>query len=282
MADNFPKDTSHFKLLIADFDGTLAGINHTVTPKVEKAVKKWIDSGRHFSIATGRQYLMIEDECLRMKLNTPVIVRGGAEVVDPATGKVLHSELIEKEDVEKILNILAKNKVSFLVEKDDTLYANFRYEVDFPKVFYKELTEFEMSDAPKVVLKSSDDDVGKVQKLMDEIENSFSKVNITRNHSRYGYGWDITSVKATKLHGIVKVMEHVGVKREDIVGVGDSYNDFPLLEAPGLKVAMGDAHKEVREIADVVIPPYDEDGVAFLIDKLLENSKSSLHLILKR
>ena len=167
------------------------------------------------------------------------------------------------------MDILLENKLTFLIEKDDILYANFSFELDFPKVFYRKISEFEISDVPKILLKSTEKDSVRVQKLMDVIENSFSRINIIRNHNNFGYGWDITSVKATKLHGIVKVMEHVGVKRSDVVGVGDSYNDFPLLEAAGLKVAMGNAHKEVREIADIIVPSHDEDGVAYLIDKLL-------------
>lgn len=270
MDDKFPQDKSRFKLLIADFDGTLAGIDHTVTPRVEAAVKKWVDSGRYFSIATGRQYLMIEEECHRMGLSTPVIVRGGAEVIDAQTGKILYKEWMAKDDVEKIYNLLLENNINFLVEKDDTLYSNFKFEIDFPKVFYKTLTELEISDLPKIVLKSSEEDLEKVQKLMDGIENSFPMINVIRNHSRYGYGWDITSVKATKLYGIVKVMGDLSLTRDQVVGVGDSYNDFPLLEAAGFKVAMGNAHQEVKDIADIIIPPYDQDGVAYLIDKLLE------------
>ena len=46
MADKFPKDTAILKLLISDFDGTLAGDQHIVTPKVVMAVRKWIDQGR--------------------------------------------------------------------------------------------------------------------------------------------------------------------------------------------------------------------------------------------
>lgn len=271
--DNFPKDTSNYKLIVSDFDGTLAGADHIVTLKVEKAVRRWIAAGKHFSIATGRQYLMIEDECLRMQLKTPVIVRGGAEVVDPATGKVLHSELIQKEDIDKILDILLENKQTFLIEKDDILYSNFKFELDFPKVFYKKVEEFEVSDIPKIVLKAREEDVVRTQTLMDEIGSNFSRINITMTHGRFGYGWDITSVKATKLHGIVKVMENLKLKREDIVGVGDSYNDFPLLEAAGFKVAMGNANEDLKELADVIIPGYEEDGVAYLINYLLENSK---------
>src|SRR4029079_8521296 len=142
MQNNFPKDKSNFKLLICDFDGTLAGKDHIVTPKVEEAIRIWVDSGRHFSIATGRQYLMLDEECQRLKLTTPIVVRGGAEVVEAQTGKILHKEWMTKEEVGKVFNILTQNKIGFLAEKENILYANIKYEVDFPKIFYKDLSEF--------------------------------------------------------------------------------------------------------------------------------------------
>ena len=110
MADNFPKDASSFKLLISDFDGTLAAEEHIVTPKVVEAVRKWIDSGRYFSIATGRQFLMLEDECRKMGLITPVVVRGGAEVVDPTNGQILHSEFIKKDEVSHAKSTMISKK----------------------------------------------------------------------------------------------------------------------------------------------------------------------------
>ncbi len=262
--------SKNYKLLVADFDGTLAGVDHVVTPKVSRAVKKWIDSGRHFTIATGRSYLMIIDECKKMNLSVPVIVRGGAEVVDPVSDKLLNSEYMSKVDIKKILGVLQKNNLNFLIEKDDVLYSNFRIELVFPTIKYKNVSEFKISDAPKILVKANENNHKEVQMIMDEIENRFNKINIARNHGEFGYGWDVTSVRATKLHGIVKVMEYLNVDREQIVGVGDSYNDFPLLAAAGLKVAMGNANEDLKAIADMKVPSHEDDGVAYLIDKLLQ------------
>lgn len=262
----------NYKLLVSDFDGTLAGSEHVVTDKVADAVMKWISTGRHFSIATGRQYLMIIDECKKMGLKSPVIVRGGAEVVDPVSDRVLNREYMSKIDVEKILGVLKKNKLKFLIEKNDVLYSNFRFELEFSNIRYKKVSEFEVSEAPKIVVKAHGDNYKRVQDIMDGIENDLHGINIVRTHGRFGYGWDVTSVKATKLHGIVQLMENLEIKREQTVGVGDGYNDFPLLEATGLKVAMGNAHKELKEIADIEVPSNEEDGVAYLIDKLLSKN----------
>lgn len=277
MENRFPKDTSQYKLIVSDFDGTLAGGEHVVTSKVAGAVKKWIDSGRHFTIATGRQYLMFDDECKKMDLKIPVIARGGAEIVDPTTDEVLSSEYIKKDDVERIIKIIDDSSLFFaFIEYENILYSNFKLAIDFPKIELKAVADFKLRSIPKIHVKLMDERyIKKAEALIKKLMHDLPRVHAIGTHNKkFGIGWDITSVKATKLHGIVKVMDKLGLKRDEIVGVGDSYNDFPLLEAAGLKVAMGNAHKELKEIADVVVPSHDEDGVAYLINQLLKNSEA--------
>ena len=81
--------------------------------------------------------------------------------------------------------------------------------------------------------------------------------------------YEITHADATKQHGVMEVAQILGIEKEDIIGVGDGYNDFPLLMACGLKIAMGNAVPELKAIADFVAPSVDEDGVAVVIEKFL-------------
>ena len=276
MVDNFPKDFSHFKLIVSDFDGTLAGVDHVVTPVVAKAVKRWIDSGKLFTIATGRQFGMIEEECKKLGLTSPVIVRGGAEIVDPITGKYLNQELIDEDTVSETVQFLSTNKLNFLVSIDNLMFSTFEYPFKFPNVIQKPFDDFLLRSVPKIVVRANSKDVEHVTQLIEDFETSHPSLNIHRTHNHEGYGWDITSVKASKLHAVSKLMELLNVKREEIVGVGDSYNDFPLLEAAGLKIAMENGHSEIKEIADFVVPSHENDGVAYLIDRLLENKEARI------
>ena len=50
-----------------------------------------------------------------------------------------------------------------------------------------------------------------------------------------------------------------------MIGVGDGYNDFPLLMACGLKVAMGNAVPELKAIADYIAPTVADDGIVDVI-----------------
>ena len=50
---------------------------------------------------------------------------------------------------------------------------------------------------------------------------------------------------------------------------GDGYNDQSMLEYAGLGVAMGNAQECVKEIAQIVAPDNDHEGVAWVVHKLL-------------
>lgn len=75
--------------------------------------------------------------------------------------------------------------------------------------------------------------------------------------------------QAIKQHGILEVAEMLGISTHEIIGVGDGYNDFPLLMACGLKVAMGNAVSDLKEIADYIAPTVEEDGVADVIEEFV-------------
>lgn len=79
----------------------------------------------------------------------------------------------------------------------------------------------------------------------------------------------ITHVGATKQHAIFEAAKILGIETHEIIGVGDGYNDFPLLMACGLKVAMGNAVPELKAIADYIAPSVEEDGVADVIKKFI-------------
>jgi len=77
---------------------------------------------------------------------------------------------------------------------------------------------------------------------------------------------DFTLAGVDKAAGISRVGETLGVNPANMVAVGDSYNDLPMLEVCGLSVAMGNAPPEVRAAADFVVPSVENDGLAVAIN----------------
>ncbi len=87
------------------------------------------------------------------------------------------------------------------------------------------------------------------------------------------FGIMIGHTEATKQHGIQQVAKHLGINTHEMIGIGDGYNDFPLLMACGLKVAMGNAVDELKAIADYIAPPVTKDGVADVIEKYILHTR---------
>ena len=69
-----------------------------------------------------------------------------------------------------------------------------------------------------------------------------------------------------------KLGELYGIKREEMIAVGDGLNDLSMIEYAGLGVAMANSHPDVLKAADFVTLSNDENGVGYVIDRLLSDS----------
>jgi len=265
--------SSNYKLLISDYDGTLVGPDHEVSEKVKTSVKKWQENKKSFTLATGRSYLMIKDVCQKLKLKTPIITSGGAEIIDVLTEKAIYSKNIEKKTLKNLVKLLLDNNFEVSVESTDTLYSNHKFSKYFPYLKYKSLEDFVFAEAPKIVAYSEKDEIGQKEKYVEDfLVKKFPELHIIRIRHSNMTAWDITSEKATKHLAVLELMKILNIKPEEAAAVGDGYNDYPLLTAVGFKAAMGNAIDELKAIADIVVPSQEDDGVAHLINKLLKKN----------
>ena len=65
----------------------------------------------------------------------------------------------------------------------------------------------------------------------------------------------------TKAKGVQKVLELYGGKTEDAWCFGDSVNDIEMMKVCGHSIAMGNASKSVKNVADYVTEDANHDGI---------------------
>ena len=65
-----------------------------------------------------------------------------------------------------------------------------------------------------------------------------------------------------KGRAIERVCRHLNMSAEDTIAFGDSMNDKEMLETAGLAVCMENGSEALKEIADMIAPPVDEDGLS--------------------
>jgi hypothetical protein len=71
--------------------------------------------------------------------------------------------------------------------------------------------------------------------------------------------------------GLQFVADRLGFTPEQTVACGDGENDRELLDWAGFAVAVANAHEDILERADLVIPPVEEEGVAILLEAYLDS-----------
>jgi Cof subfamily protein (haloacid dehalogenase superfamily) len=64
-----------------------------------------------------------------------------------------------------------------------------------------------------------------------------------------------------KAQGIERMIQYLGMSREDTISFGDSFNDMDMLEYTAFSVAMGNGDEEVKQISDYVTTAYDQGGI---------------------
>lgn len=244
-----------YKALMLDLDGTVIPNRRDgmPSPGVTEAIAQAKDL-IHIGIATGRPLRMVTPITDHLHLSGPVIFLGGAQIYDITERKVLRENPISKEDLYKVLLLLKPfNPLIYIDERD--------YSVQYTEAY-----------KPKEPFALLVDNLS--EKEADEIISKIVHIPTISAHKIFS--WEkgkmcvnISHAYSTKQHAILEVAQILNIEPHEIIGVGDGYNDFPLLMACGLKVAMGNAAQELKDIADYIAPSVEDDGVADVIQKFI-------------
>lgn len=244
-----------YKAIILDLDDTTVvhGKDNLPSEKVATAISR-AKAKIHVCVATARTIVDARPVFEHLELSGPCVLTNGTQIYDPVTKTVIHEVGMPLRIVPKILALCKTYGLHAFVYngREDFVYTGNERLDKTLSIYIPEVLPEKVDGFVEIF---GIDPVIHVQKLI-----AWDK--------RY-MSIDITSNKATKLHGILEVAKLLKIKTKEIIGVGDGYNDFPLLMASGLKIAMGNAVPELKAIADFIAPTVEEDGVATVIEKFV-------------
>ena len=106
-----------------------------------------------------------------------------------------------------------------------------------------------------------------IDKISDQLFHSFGKqLHLYRSKPTY---LEVANKEVSKLTAIKLLLErHFHFSLKESVAFGDNYNDYEMLKAVGMGVAVGNAKPEILKIAREITHHGKEDGVAKSIQKL--------------
>lgn len=245
--------TQHFKALIFDLDGTAVPNREdgVPSPRLIKAVAK--AKQRVFvSIATGRPIYNSRRILQLLNIESPCIISGGTQIIDPVTEKTLWEKKLSINQVTEIMKVCVQYPYQF--------YCSDEEEMQFAKD--------KKVDAPERIIwimSVNKKDVEKMCEELNQIENV--AIHAVNSWEKDCFDIHITHIEATKKYALEQLLKMENLRKEEVMAVGDSNNDLPLFEMAGFKVAMGNASEELKAQADFITDDVKDDGLAKVIEE---------------
>ena len=270
------------ELFVTDLDGTLINSKRKVPKKSLEILNKLIEKGVNFTVATARTPATAVEILQDLNLKLPVALMNGVLIYDTKELKYIDIKGIEKETVNKVLDIFKthnKNPLVYAV-KDNHLWV---YHNEFENVyeynFYKERADKKLKTFVKVEdyngsLSDSNvinfvafDNYEKIKAIAEKIKCIEGiTVNYYKDVYEDCYFLEAYSSEASKANGIKYLSKYIEYSK--VICFGDNLNDIPMFELANEAYATANATEEIKKIATDVIGSCEDNGVAeFLADR---------------
>ena len=256
-----------YKALLLDIDGTVVGKDYMISPKVKQAIGK--AKGKLLvSLCSQRQYPAFEHYVKELDLTATQIACGGGQLVDPGTGRDVWAQYMEEAVARELYQGLAERGEVVFINDDKFVYQDGRVaEYEGYPVPIRAVNE--LKDWSKI-FQIGVDGISEASWRWVESLSGVQGVRVFTNKHGLNNGYaSIAARGVSKQRGIIEYCRINKIKPEEVIAGGDDLNDYPMLMAAGLKIAMATAPEELRAIADFVCPGVDEDGVAVVIEKFV-------------
>lgn len=261
-----------YKAIVCDLDGTLLNEHHTISKKTKETIKKVLDKGVKFIIATGRHHNDAITYKKMLGLDTFLITSNGAKVHD-CNDKEIFSHNIPGDISEKIIEWNYDEDFHKNVYLDDEWVAETPLEE--AKEFHKE-SGFTFRLAPFSSLKGKEItkfffisyDEYKMNLLEKKLKEKFSEVvNVTLS---LPCCLEIMKKNVSKANALKEVLKMENISLDEAIAFGDGLNDLEMLSSVGEGYIMGNGSERLKKLLpkNEVILKNSEDGVAKKIEEL--------------
>jgi Cof subfamily protein (haloacid dehalogenase superfamily) len=279
VANGGEKNGLTFELGAFDLDGTVLRRDLEITQRTLAVMDELRDRGVRLVVATGRRFEGAREHAGRLGFagRDPVICYGGSMVRRMDGETLLHRTLPRILGVE-VLEWAAERDLHARIFVDGRIVTSpdtpaalrhlRRYEepgisvVEDPAAWLRDGRE----EPTKLVIVDHPDEV---EGWLEEAREAFrGRLFVTRSLPHYV---EVGGLEGMKSKALRFLCDHWEIDPARTIAFGDADNDVDMLRFVGHGVAVGGMTDEVREAADAVAPPVNEDGVALYLEKLLED-----------
>lgn len=265
---------NEIRLVALDMDGTLLHDDKTLSPRTVGVLERLAGMGVRVVPATGRGLDGLRDTVLKAVPIRHAICSNGATIQDAATGQVLYSQPIPREEALRTLAHYREHRLFFYLHTDRGSVRPEGWRETGLAERYPHL-RFETCTVPDLAawLRGSDATVLKMGAFAYD-GDTFRTVlregspspalRLMRTGDR---NIEINSALASKGNALKTLCAMLGLPVSSALAVGDNQNDLEMLSIAGVSAAMGNAEDDVKAAADFVTGTNNEDGAAAFLEE---------------
>ena len=257
------------RLVALDLDDTLLSKSLTVSPRTREAISRAMAKGVTVTVATGRMYCSALPYAQQLKLDVPLITYNGGLIRACFSGETIYHQPIDEEIAQGVLALFKEKGWYIQSYVDDVLYIADRNE---RAKYYETISGIEavalgdnfyaMAGKPtKMLVLAKENQMEEIAYTVQTLYGD--QLYLCRSKPTY---LELTHPKVNKGQALDFLATSLGITSDQVMAVGDSYNDLDMIKYAGLGVAMANAADEVKAAAQAVTGHHDADGVAEAIE----------------
>jgi Cof subfamily protein (haloacid dehalogenase superfamily) len=267
------------QLLVLDIDGTIAGESNQIRPAVKQAIRAAQVKGVQVAIATGRMYQSALRFYQEVGSSLPLLAYQGAFIKSPVDEKVYCHYPVSRETAHQMLDYFEQTELKRFLSIhfyiDDQLYVR---EITSETEAYAErsgVVPIPVGDLRQVLdreptkILALSDDTELIDRLLTSLRQRYTPAELYFTKSVATF-FEVANPLVNKGVAVRYLAEEMlGLRPENVMTVGDNFNDVEMLEYAGIGIAMGNAPAEVQTYANWVAPSVEADGAAVAIEKFI-------------
>lgn len=283
------------KLLALDLDGTLLDSRGQITDENRAAIRAAEDAGVLVTIATGRRFRDARPLGLELELNAPLLTHNGALLKYAESLETVAVKLLDTDATLEIVRVGKKYGGDALVSTDPNGNGTMLYDrVSDDNIPLKKYlrwseglhggevgrqgvehvphleTELTKHEVVHISFSGSCDAMSAMVSVLNrELGNLVTILSTIYTHRDFTL-IDILPPNTTKGTGLETLAAINGFTAENVMAIGDNFNDLGMLEFAGTPVVMGNADAELLERAEFYkTDSNDESGVVAAIERFI-------------
>lgn len=253
------------KAIVLDVDGVIVGDKKGYNapyppPEVIDKLKQIREKGIYIILCSAKSYFSVKKIVDDAHLNNIQTALAGAILVDPSNQKIIKKHVINnKIAVELTKKFFEKNIYTeiyttekYYIQKDqkNRITKLHRFTLSFPPIMVDNLlNQAKKSEIVKILpVTKTDEEQIIADKIFDEYKTKLM-IGWSTHPAIKGYLFgNITATGISKKQSVLEIVKTYKIKREEILGVGDSLTDWDFIGVCGFAGAMGNATHDLKKL----------------------------------